>query len=71
MELAVIGIAVGLLGALAVTRAMASLLFGVTATDGATFGAEALTLGVVAFAANLIPVRRAISVDPMEALREE
>ena len=71
MELALIGIAAGLLGALAITRAMASLLFGVTARDGATFGAVALTLGVVAFLAILIPACRAVSVDPLVALREE
>ncbi len=71
MELAVIGLAVGLIGAFALTRAMASLLFGVTANDPLTFSAVALILGIVAFAATVIPARQAISVDPMVALREE
>jgi predicted permease len=71
MELAVIGIVVGLIGALAVTRAMASLLYGVSAADAATFAGVAAILGLVALAAILIPARRAIGVDPMVALREE
>ena len=71
MELAAIGIVGGLIGALALTRAMASLLFGVSATDVATFSAVAVLLGVVAFAATVIPAHRATSVDPMVALREE
>ena len=71
MELAVAGIAVGLLGAGALTRVMASLLFGVSATDSLTFGGVALLLAVVAFAAAAIPARRATTVDPIVALREE
>jgi predicted permease len=71
MELAAIGVAAGLLGALALSRAMASLLFGVTATDPLTFGAVALILGLVAFTATVIPARRATSVDPIAALRDE
>lgn len=71
MDLAAIGIVGGLIGALALTRVMASLLFGVTATDAVTFSAVAVILAVVAFAATVIPARRAIAVDPMVALREE
>jgi predicted permease len=71
MELAAIGLAAGLIGALALTRAMASLLFGVTADDPLTFSAVALILGIVAFTATVIPARQAIGVDPMVALREE
>jgi putative ABC transport system permease protein len=71
MELAAIGIAGGLIGALVLTRAMTSLLFGVTATDAVTFSSVALILGVVAFATTVIPARRATNVDPMVALREE
>jgi ABC-type antimicrobial peptide transport system permease subunit len=71
MELAVIGIAAGLLGAYALSRAMASLLFGVSATDAVTFGAVVLILAGVAFAATVIPARKATSLDPMVALREE
>jgi predicted permease len=71
MELAAIGILAGLAGAAALTRLMASLLFGVSATDAVTFGAVAVLLAAVAFAATVIPARRATRVDPMVALREE
>jgi putative ABC transport system permease protein len=71
MELALIGIAAGLIGALALTRTMASLLFGVTATDLLTFSTVAIILAAVAFAATVIPARRAIGVDPIVALRDE
>jgi predicted permease len=71
MELAAIGILAGLAGAAALTRVMASLLFGVSATDAVTFGAVAALLAAVAFAATVIPARRATRVDPMVALREE
>jgi predicted permease len=71
MELAAAGIGIGLVGAAALTRVMASLLFGVSATDSLTFGAVALLLAAVAFAAAAIPARRATAVDPMVALREE
>jgi ABC-type antimicrobial peptide transport system permease subunit len=71
MELAAMGIGAGLLGGLALTRAMTGLLFGVTATDTVTFSSVAAILAVVAFAATVIPARRAIHVDPMVALREE
>ncbi len=71
MQLAAIGIAAGVIGALALTRVMASLLFGVTPTDALTFGAVVLILATVAFFATLLPARRAAAVDPMVALREE
>jgi ABC-type antimicrobial peptide transport system permease subunit len=71
MELAGIGIAGGLIGALALTRVMAGLLFGVSTTDAVTFSAVAVILAVVAFVATLIPARRAIGVDPIVALRDE
>ena len=71
MLLAVIGIVAGLAGAVALTRVIASLLFGVCATDVATFMVVPGLLVVVAFAATVIPAWRASSVDPMVALREE
>ena len=71
MELAAIGIAAGLIGALVLTRAMASLLFEVTSTDAVTFSSVAVILGLVAFAATVIPARRATNVDPIVALRDE
>ena len=71
MQLTLIGIFAGLSGAVALTRVMASLLFGVTTTDAATFVAVPTLLAVVAFAATVIPAWRASKVDPMVALREE
>ena len=71
MELLAVGILAGLAGAAAVTRVMASLLFGVSAIDAATFAAVPGILATVAFAATAIPALRATRVDPMVALREE
>jgi predicted permease len=71
MGLAGVGIVVGLACALALTRVISSLLFGVSATDLATFAAVPALLGAVALAATAIPAWRATRVDPMVALREE
>jgi putative ABC transport system permease protein len=71
MQLTLIGIIAGLLGAIALTRVIASLLFGVTATDAATFLAVPALLALVALAATVIPAWRAGKVDPMVALRED
>jgi predicted permease len=71
MQLTLIGIFAGLLGAVALTRVIASLLFGVTTTDAATFLAVPALLAAVAFAATVIPAWRASKVDPMVALRVE
>ncbi|MFZ0593714.1 MAG: ABC transporter permease [Bryobacteraceae bacterium] len=71
MGLAGFGIVAGLIGAAALTRVMASLLFGVTATDPLTFATVAATLGAAALAATVIPALRATKVDPMVVLREE
>ncbi len=71
MKLAGIGLAVGLLGAWGLSRAMASMLFGVTTTDPLTFGGTGALLALVALAAVWIPARRASRVDPVEALRSE
>src|SRR5580700_6776435 len=71
MELAAIGIALGLAGAAVLTRVMASLLFGVSTTDAGTFAALPALLAAVAFAATVIPAWRTARVDPVVALREE
>ncbi|HKN76426.1 MAG TPA: ABC transporter permease [Candidatus Acidoferrum sp.] len=68
-RLTLLGIAIGIIAALALTRLMVSLLFEVTPTDPATFAAVAIVLAVTAFAACYIPARRATRVDPMVALR--
>src|SRR5262245_3697218 len=71
MLLTLIGTALGLGGAIGLTRLMSSLLFGVTATDLATFITVPLALGAVALGACLVPARRATRVDPIVALRYE
>lgn len=71
MTLVSVGIAIGLMGAFALTRVVASLLFGVSATDGLTFILISLLLGGIALLASYLPARRAAKVDPIVALRYE
>jgi putative ABC transport system permease protein len=71
MSLVLLGVVLGVAGAYALTRAMQSLLFEVSATDPATFALVPLLLAVVGFVACYIPARRATKVDPLVALRYE
>jgi ABC-type antimicrobial peptide transport system permease subunit len=69
--LAGLGVAIGLVAAAGLTRVMASLLYGVEATDPLTFAATAGLLLAVAVTASYLPARRAARTDPLEALRSE
>ena len=69
LKLTLLGIAAGLAGALLLSRALASSLYGISATDPLTYVAGAVALGSVGLAACYIPARRATQVDPMVALR--
>ena len=69
MLLAVVGIGIGIAGAIAVTRYLATLLFGVKPIDTITFIGVALLLALVVLVACLVPARRAAKIDPLEALR--
>jgi predicted permease len=71
LRLVLAGLAAGLLGSLLVTRVLKGMLYGVSATDAATFAGVALLLAATALAACYIPARRATRVDPLVALRYE
>ncbi|MGH7504380.1 MAG: FtsX-like permease family protein, partial [Longimicrobiales bacterium] len=71
LRLAAAGVALGVLGGLAATRLMESVLFGIAPTDPLTFIAVPLLLGTVAVLATWLPARSAARVDPLVALRAE
>jgi putative ABC transport system permease protein len=71
LGLTLLGAGLGLAGAFAVTRALSSVLYGVSATDPLTFAGVPLLLLLVATCACIIPVRRAVRVDPTVALKYE
>jgi putative ABC transport system permease protein len=71
MKLTLLGVVIGLIAAWTATRLLASLLFGLSATDAATFSAIALFLGLVGLFACYFPARSAMQLNPGEALRYE
>jgi predicted permease len=71
VAMALVGVAIGVAGAFALTRFMQALLYGIAATDPVTFAAIAVLLTLVALAASYVPARRAARIDPMVSLRSE
>jgi putative ABC transport system permease protein len=70
-RMTLVGIILGLAGAMALTRLMRTMLYGVSSTDPLTFISVAALLGAIAMLACYVPARRAMKVDPMEALRHQ
>jgi len=71
VKLVLAGLAFGIPTALAFSRVLASLLYGISASDPRVFTAVSLTVLLVAIVACYVPARRAASIDPLEALRHE
>jgi putative ABC transport system permease protein len=71
MKATAIGLGIGLMGALALGRLVASLIYGVHPTDPVTFGAVSLLLAGVGLLASVVPAYRAVRIDPLVALRDE
>ncbi len=71
MHAVIVGIAIGLAGALAISRLLRDLVFGISATDPLTYVVVTLLLGLVALVACYLPARRVTKVDPLTALRYE
>jgi putative ABC transport system permease protein len=71
MKATTIGLGIGLMGALALGRLVASLIYGVHPTDPITFGAVSLLLASVGLLASVVPAYRAVRIDPLVALRDE
>jgi putative ABC transport system permease protein len=69
-RLAAFGIVLGIVGALVLTRFLATLLYGVTTTDAATLVGAVVFLAIAALVATYLPVRRAVRIDPMDSVRE-
>jgi len=71
LRLAAAGVAIGAAGAVAATRVLSGMLFGVSAVDPTTFAGTTLVVAAIALLASYLPARRALRIDPAEALRAD